>query len=233
VPNMYFLRPYLSFNRGIFEFQVNTIDPAKIVTTDLVEGVHEIPWEIPDSSSIIVDDLDKDFSTVTEGRDTKGLRLKTKKKIDKDQDTDQGLPYISANILPGRGSVPNEWSRMSNGVAYGKYRHTAAIIKPGDGDKKSLFQTELTQEGAWDLELYMPMKSMFQVRNWGKWHAVVIDNNKDKHEYKFDSNAGIEGWNMVGKLDLPKGNVIVELSNLTDGDIVVADAIRWTPSAGK
>lgn len=229
---MYFLRPYLSFNRGIFELQVNAIDPAKIVSEDIIEGVHEIPWEIPASSSIIVDDLDEAFNIVAEGRENKGLRIKTKQKIDKDQDTDQGLPYISANILPGGASVPSEWSRMSNGVAFGKYRHTAAIIKPGDGDKKALFQTELTHEGAWDLEFFMPVKSMFQGRKWGKWHAVVIDNNKDKHDLEFDSNAGIEGWNMAGKLDLPKGYVTVELSNLTDGDIVVADAIRWTPATG-
>ena len=231
-PTMCFLHPYLSLNRGTFKLNMNTIDPQKIVKEDIIEGVHEIPWEIPASSSIIVDDLDQGFSTVTESQDSKGLRLKTKQKIDRNQDTDQGLPYISATILPGGTRAPGEWSRMTNGVAFGKYRHTAAIIKSGDGDKKALFQTSLPKDGEWDLEFYIPVKSMFPRKEWGTWHAVVVDDNGDKHEVEFDSKAGTGGWNLVNKLDLPKGKVTVELSDLTNGDLVVADAIRWTPAIG-
>ena len=121
---------------------------------------------------------------------------------------------------------------MTNGVAFGKYRHTAAIIKSGDGDKKALFQTSLPKDGEWDLEFYIPVKSMFPRKEWGTWHAVVVDDNGDKHEVEFDSKAGTGGWNLVNKLDLPKGKVTVELSDLTNGDLVVADAIRWTPAIG-
>ncbi|MBN2419757.1 MAG: hypothetical protein JXL81_10260, partial [Deltaproteobacteria bacterium] len=230
-PSMCFLQPLLSLNRGVFELNMNTIDPQKIIKEEIIEGVHEIPWEIPASPSIIVDDLDEGFSTVTEVKKGFGLRLKTKEKTDGDQDTDQGLPYISANILP-RGERPREWSRMSSSVAYGKYRHTAAIIRSGDGDKKALFQAILPKSGEWDLEFYIPMKSMFPGRDWGTWHVIVIDDNGDKHQVKIDSKAGNAEWNIVSKLDLPEGNVTIELSNQTDGDLVVADAIRLSPAIG-
>jgi hypothetical protein len=229
-PTMCFLHPYLSLNRSTFELKMNTIDPQKIVREDLIEGVHEIPWEIPVSASIIVDDLDKTFSTSTVGLENEGLRLKAKKQIDRD--TDQGLPYISATILPGGARLPREWSRISSGVDWGKYRHTAAIIRAGEGNKKARFKTNLPKDGAWDLEFYIPVKSVFQGKEWGTWHVVVTDSNGDNHNVEFDSKAGIAGWNLAGKLALPEGEVTVELSDLTDGDLVVADAIRVTPAAG-
>jgi hypothetical protein len=34
----------------------------------------------------------------------------------------------------------------------------------------------------------------------------------------------------VGQLDLSEGVASVTLSNKTDGDLVLADAIRWSPS---
>jgi hypothetical protein len=231
-PTMCFLRPYLSFNRGVFELKMDTIDPEKIVRKEIIEGVHEIPWEVPVSSSVTVDDLDDGFSIATEGKDNEGLRLKTKNRIDRDQDTDQGLPYISGNILPPGARLPGEWSRMTSSVPFGKYRHTAAFIKSGEGDKKAGFQASLPEDGTWDLEIYIPNKTMFPRREWGTWHADIIDDNGDKHKVEFNSKAGTEGWNLAGKLDLPGGKVTVELSDLTDGDLVVADAIRLTPAAG-
>ena len=229
-PNMCFLQPYLSLNRGTFQLNMAAIDHDRIVQADLIEGVKEIPWEIPVSGSIIVDDLDKGFSTGTVGNGNEGFRLKTGSRDDRE--TDQGLPSISLNILPGGMSLPREWSRMSNGMDWGKYRHTAAVIRNGDGDKVAIFRTDLPKDGTWDLEIYIPMKGVFPGKEWGKWHAVVTDSNGDKNQVVFDSKAGIEGWNLVGRPDLPRGETAVELSNLTDGDIVVADAIRWTPAAG-
>ena len=66
---------------------------------------------------------------------------------------------------------------------------------------------------------------------WGTWHLAVGD-DASRQEITFDSAAGSEGWNLVGTFDLPQGAVTVELSDETDGDIVVADAIRWSPAAG-
>ena len=38
------------------------------------------------------------------------------------------------------------------------------------------------------------------------------------------------GWNLVGdSMELPAGLVTLSISNRSDGDLVIADAIRWTP----
>lgn len=232
MPTMFFLAPVLSYNRSTFELKMANFIPDKIVEAEIIEGVRDIPWELPASASIVVDDLDEGFSIVNDKEETKGLRIKAKEKK-KNADTDQGLPYTSYTVLPRGVGLPNEWTRISNGMSYGKYRHTAAYIKKGEGAKKAVFSVELPQAGSWELEIYIPMKNVFPNRNWGTWHGVVIDKNGDRHQVEFDSKAGTEEWNLAGKYDLPQGKCTLELSDLTDGDIVVADAIRWTPSAGK
>ena len=61
---------------------------------------------------------------------------------------------------------------------------------------------------------------------------TVKDGNGDEREIAFDSNGAAEGWNLSESFALPKGEVSVTLSNNTDGQFVIADAIRWSPSAG-
>ena len=138
------------------------------------------------------------------------------------------MPYLvlSSLIIP----APNEWTRLINGAAWGKYRHTAAIINSGNGSKKALFSANLTINDEWDLELHIPMKAIFPGKRWGIWNIIVKDSNGDQYEVEFNSEAGIDGWNLVEKISLPKGKVTVELSNKSNGNIVVADAIRWTPA---
>ncbi|MBN1904187.1 MAG: hypothetical protein JW927_03735 [Deltaproteobacteria bacterium] len=232
MPTMFFLAPVLSYNRSTFELKMANFNPDKIVEAEIIEGVRDIPWELPASASIVVDDLDEGFTIVNDKEETKGLRVKAKAK-DMSRDLDQGLPYTSYNVLVGGLGLPAEWTRISNGMTYGKYRHTAAYIKRGEGTKKAVFSSELPQSGTWDLEIYIPMRNVFPGKKWGRWHGVVIDRNGDRHQVEFDSKTGTEEWNLAGKYDFPQGKCTLELSDLTDGDIVVADAIRWTPSAGK
>jgi ABC-type transport system involved in multi-copper enzyme maturation permease subunit len=231
LPSMYFLAPVLSYNRSTFEIQMAPINHEHIVDAEIIEGVKDIPWEIPSSSSIIADDLDEGFSIIDDKAESKGLRITAKEKK-KNTDTDQGLPYTTYTVLPGGLRLPSEWTRISNGMTYGKYRHTAAYIRKGEGAKKAVFSVALPQASSWDLEIYIPMKNVFPNKKWGTWHGIVTDINGDKHQVEFDSKAGAEGWNLAGKYDLPQGKCTLEISDSTDGDIVVADAIRWTPSAG-
>ena len=44
----------------------------------------------------------------------------------------------------------------------------------------------------------------------------------------FDGSAAQPGWNALGEFDLEAGPVSLIVSNRTDGQFVVADAVRWT-----
>jgi hypothetical protein len=62
----------------------------------------------------------------------------------------------------------------------------------------------------------------------GKLQLVVVDGD-DRQTVEFDAKAAESGWNSVGKFDLSTKSVVVEVTNESDGRIVPADAIRWTP----
>ncbi len=222
VPTGVFINPYLSLNRTTFQIETNSLDHNRIEKVDAVQGVSEIPWALSDDGSLIVDDLDPGFSVV-EDVQTEGMRLATRQRST--EAMDQGLPVRGGTTPPWR------WSRDVNGATWGKYRHTMAIIRGGNGDKKAVFTAGIPKAGSWELELYVP-QGIFSARALGTWNLAIVDSNGDRHEIKFDSKSAPGGWNMVESLDLPEGETQVIFSNMTNGRFVVADAIRWSPSAG-
>jgi len=217
------LEPYLSLNRTSFSLQLNTLDEGKIVKAEAIEGLEELPYSLPREASIVVDDLDPGFNVIKNEED-KGLRISARE--DEERPTDQGLP-IAFN------RIPRTWSRIANSGCYGKYRHTLAVVGAGEGDKKVMFSADINQAGQWDLEVYIPSKqSIMSRRRWGTYHMLITDGNGDQYEIKLDSKAASRGWNLAESINLPEGETTVTISNKTDGQFVVADAIRWTPSAG-
>jgi len=44
---------------------------------------------------------------------------------------------------------------------------------------------------------------------------------------KYDARTAVSGWNDIGTFELPAGPVSLEVSDSTDGNVVVADAVRW------
>lgn len=217
------VEPYLSLNRAAFVVPLKSVDQEKIMDRESLEGLAEQPWKQPDEDFIVVDDLDEGFY-VTEGEERKGLRLGARRA---ETETDQGLPSRFF------GTRPSVWSRMVNPRSWGKYRHTLVAVRAGAGSRRATFSASIPRPGSWDLELHMTAKKrFFQVRKWGVWHLEVV-NDSGRREVTFDSDAGTQGWNLVGTFELTEGETLVELSDKTNGQLVVADAIRWSPSAGK
>jgi hypothetical protein len=218
------LEPYLSLNRDTIFIQLDRSNLEKIVKTEAIEGLEELPYVLPKEASIIVDDLDPGFSVLREKK-SKGLRIIARQN-DK-RPTDQGLPVTPQYRLP------SSWSRVVYSTSFGKYRQTLAVVRAGDGEKKAVFTADINQAGQWDLELHLPWKqNLMPRRKWGTYHLVVTDSNGDAREIEFDSTATPLGWSLVESVFLPEGQTTLTISNKTDGQFVVADAIRWSPSSG-
>ena len=124
------------------------------------------------------------------------------------------------------------WSRFEKPESYGKYRHTYVAVKSGEGGQKAVFTTPINKAGGWDLELYIPSTKFltFFMRKIGIFNLIITEGDGKKHEVTFDSKTAQIGWNVVGQFDITEGDTTVTISNKTDGDFVVADAIRWTPA---
>ena len=144
-----------------------------------------------------------------------------------DEVMDQGLPVV--DLARGR---PSRWSRRALTYAYGKYRHTTAMVRAGDGERQAVFATEIPRAGEWELEFHLPKQISDRPGSsrgpGGTWSLLVVDSSGDR-AVDFDATVSGSGWNSLGRFDLASGEVRVELSDQTEGRYVYADAIRWTP----
>jgi len=82
--------------------------------------------------------------------------------------------------------------------------------------------------GIWELELHMPFLQYVPPDSRGTWHLEVVS-EYGREAVDFDATLAVVGWNLVGEFDLPKGEVSVEISDMTDGLLIVADAVAWSP----
>lgn len=71
------------------------------------------------------------------------------------------------------------------------------------------------------------------MRRWelGSLQYEVLRDGQPVAEATLDASAAAPGWNLVGGWSLDDGELTVALSNATDGELVMADAIRWVPAA--
>jgi ABC-type transport system involved in multi-copper enzyme maturation permease subunit len=223
-PGSIFLEPYISLNRTSILLPLSAPDKRKIENTEAIEGLEELPYSVSREESIIIDDLDPGFSVMDEEKG-RGLRIVARK--DKKKATDHGLPVTSTN------RIPRAWSRAVYITSFGKYRQTLAVVGNGEGKKKAMFKADINRPGQWELELHIPPKQgIMPGRRWGTCHLVITDGNGDQHEIKFNSQTASPGWNMLERIYLTEGETTVTISDKTDGEFVVADAIRWSPSVG-
>lgn len=210
-----FVHPYLSLNRD--DFLAARFSAADISSRDAeaLEGLREVPPDIRSGTRVVSDDLDAGFAIVAEG----GAKPVAQREEKGEADFDQGLPVATGK------PVPRSWSRRSNENAWGRYRHTFAYTGAGDGTRRAVMPAQLPAPGIWALEIYMPYLGE---EKRGKWHLEVVSNS-GRETLSYDSSAANPGWNRVGQYRLPAGEVRVELTDQTDGRMVIADAVAWTP----
>ncbi|MCP4664305.1 MAG: hypothetical protein GY856_53660 [bacterium] len=220
-PRRVWIEPYLALNRHAFRLRLPAVDEEKIVDAEPLRGSRPSDWQLA-SEAIVVDDLDPGFRVEGEVQRS-SFRLAAR---DQSGGFDQGLPVPAVPFGPP-GQV---WQRWIFGSAWGKYRHTVAATRAGRGDRRAVFTAELPHDGRWRLELSMPSATPAPGR-WrrGTYHLVVVDSSDHRQELTFDAKAAETGWNVLDELELTGGEVRVELSNKTNGSVVIADAIRWLP----
>jgi hypothetical protein len=212
-------RPYLSLNRDEFVFNLSDLDNNKIVDEQGFNGVRELEWRIPDTRIVTVDDLDDGFE-LTEDSARNGVRIGGR---GSDANLDEGLPRFRW------GRPPVRWSRAISGAAWGRYRHTYVLTRAGKGRRAAVFPAMIPDAGDWSLEIHLPHKmSIRRVRKWGTW-SLEVEDASGSRVVTFDADSAARGWNTIDTVSLTDGEVVLRLSDRTDGQVVVADAVRWVP----
>lgn len=227
-PTTVHLEPYLALNRRGFGITPEADDIEQTVDGEPFVGIRELEYSVPESASIVVDDLDEGHFRANEKEGRSFFRLGGR--AGEDQDLDGGIP---ANRV---GPPPSRWERVQIWGAYGKYRHTAAVVSPKNEEQTAVFTAELPEDGSWSLEFFVATGLRQRILgvqgSMPKTYDLTIEDSSGAQELSFDASAAVAGWNLLGEFELAGGEVSVEVAAGEGSRLIVADAIRWTP-AGK
>ncbi|MEA1997067.1 MAG: hypothetical protein U9N45_05485, partial [Gemmatimonadota bacterium] len=135
--------------------------------------------------------------------------------------------------------VPARWSNAMNNGFYGEFRRSAHYIKAGKGENKVSWKAELPRSGKYDVYYYVTesLGGMWrrgrQGRGGGKPESPAKDFHFTVHhddgaeELKLDADGAEPGWYLLGTFYFSEGTALVELTDLSKGRMVYADAVKW------
>jgi hypothetical protein len=210
------LRPYLSLNRNDVRLPLPRVDEGTQGNAAPLVGPRASTWRPPVSNDIVVDDLDPGFSVEADEAEA-GMRLAAVGFFATPTEVDQGLP-----LFIGQGRPP-VWSRWNSPLGWGTYRHTTAGVGSGTGTRRAIFAATLPEAGRWRLSYHLPATALPALGT----YEMTLRAGSVTRTLEFDGAAAQGGWNVIGEFDLPAGDVRVEVSDRTSGNIVVTDAVRW------
>lgn len=217
------LEPYLALNRLPVRIGLAEAEASDDADRDPLVGSRPSAWT-PPIEGIVIDDLDPGFSVAGRAGDVRRRIGTAVVEPGPQRELDQGLPVASHRA--------GEWSRATMATAWGKYRHTVAGSIPGDGSAVAIFAAELPEPGRWRLEYHVP--DPHGLGFWGPSYgtlgtlAMTVIADGREVEVAYDGASADVGWNTIDEFEFISTNVRLVVSNRTDGEMVIADAIRWT-----
>ena len=222
------LLPYLSLNRAPLRL---VLAPDAASSDAVLNGSIDSAWRLPPPRGIVVDDLDPGFAVDTSDDESTGLNPPD--------------PRRSAQLRRGVGA-DGVCRRQAVSSAWGKYWRTIVRCPAGDGERRLVFTAELPYAGRWELALHNPDRvvpalgehtgftggtgAQFLFGELGAYD-IRLHAEGEAQALEFDGASAAPGWRRLGEFDLGAGTVRVSMSSRTDGEIVVADAIRWTAAS--
>ena len=217
------LDTYLSRNGNGIALPAPSIDEERAIGAEPLQGARASAWRPPTTTDIVVDDLSEGFALDDEAA-PRGWRL------------------------PGRQPT---WRRQETNGSWGRYARTATWSAPGDGDRSATFAAHLPRAGRWRLDYHLPGSEVAELEGsvgmsfrrtrathqLGRYEMALVEGTGEaettdggkRTPLTFDGSIAEEGWNHLGTFDLRSTNVALVVTDRTDGDMVVVDAIRWRP----
>lgn len=219
------VEPYLAENRAAFF--VEPEEAPEDGDAEPWDGLRVVDYAPPPTRGVVVDDLDPGFEAVSESGEA-WARVGGGEADERELDA--GLPSLAL------GPAPSDWHRLSVDGAWGRYRHTAAVVRTGNPEVQARFSGELPRAGAWYLEVHRPAGLGRHLFNFGSgdWAelTVTVEAGGRKRETRWDAAAVQNGWSRVERFEMPAGRFRVSLAPHTeDVGLIGADAVRWVPAA--
>ncbi|MFC2089438.1 hypothetical protein ACFLT1_01580 [Bacteroidota bacterium] len=199
------------------------------------------PVNFVEEGEVIIDNEDEGFSYISVSNESKIKQFLNSKK----EKTNE-LEYIQMSTWWN----PPVWRPVAHSAMYGETIRSAMITRRGDGGNKARWETILDDQGFYDVFVYIPVSAMYRFgggrsrgsgdsRQRGGEHShgprfadegtnynYIISSNEGTEEVEFTLRNPEDGWNRIGTFHFPADTVKIELSNLTNGSRIIADAVK-------
>ena len=191
------------------------------------------------SREIIVDNEDQGFELIQPNNESP-----LKRWLNLQDDTEQ-QKYVGIRFS----KPPSSWKATAQPEFYGQYVLSAHVTAKGEGERKAIWNANINETGMHEIYYYMgklPVRGRGgrggggrpggelgggrdendRQQNQGSY-LLTIHHDDGVDDVEIDVANAEEGWNLIGNFYLSTGPTKVELSNKTDGNMVIADAVRW------
>ena len=166
---------------------------------------------------IVVDNEDMGFKMSKS--DDKGF---LKQMIEKDKEA--GDPYIDFNMHHN----PKVWTPTLESRFYGDFVHSAALISGGQGDHHAEWKARIKDPAYYDIYFYSAFFAAgnHRPRKGIDYHITIFHDGGQDEIRRYDREFE-PGWNFLGTYYISSDSSKVVLSDKSDGEVVIADAVKW------
>ncbi len=135
---------------------------------------------------------------------------------------------------------PAQWHLFKNPGLYGEYVNSAYYIRPGNDEFRATWEIEIPEKGHYEIYTYVPEREQLltswqrrrgQDSNYWGVYTYYIKHADAVAPVEIDIDNVQSGWQLLGRFFFNAGKSTIQLSDKTDGRMVIADAIRIRPEA--
>lgn len=183
------------------------------------EKVSDTPVRIAEKGEYICDDEDSSFRYTQ----TPDYSLLQRLLLKEDQSKDR---FIGFNTW----RAPRSWRATTNSSFFGRYIRSAHYTRSGDGSKKATWSVAIPEEGTYEVYTYLAKSRRGGPRRGNQdaegEYTYTIYNNQGTEDVMVDLKTADDGWNNLGSFYFTGDSVKIELSNKSEAQVVVADAVK-------
>ena len=209
---------------SVFERWFEKLEKNDKAETFDSDHVSDTPAVVSLPGQIIVDNEDPGFKVESVAKESL-----LKKILARNNDEEENA-YVGFQFW----RPPSEWKAATSGNAYGLVRRSVHYIKAGKGDNKVSWTADIPESGKYDVFSYVSQAGPQFMRGRREGSIKFTDdfhffvhNDDGVDEVELDVSNPQEGWNLLGTYFFSKGPAVVELSDLSKGRVVYADALKW------
>jgi len=123
---------------------------------------------------------------------------------------------------------PSEWKPILSSKFYGNTIHSAHYTKGSDGNQIASWKTPLPGQGEYEIYFYLnKFDSGWGRNNKPPDYNFIVYHEGGTEKIMRNSKDMEEGWVQLGTFILNSDTAVVQLTNKSAGNLIIADAVKW------